>query len=149
MKSILALSLVVALAAAPTVRAGAAPQSGSQTPPAPAKPSEPDAKTAPPSVAGKWTMALDMSMGQSTPALDLKQDGEKLTGTYTGRYGTFALEGTIKGRAVQFFVTISVDSQQVDMAFAGELAADGLTMKGTADLGPAGDGTWQAKKDKS
>ena len=41
-------------------------------------------------VTGKWTMALEMSQGTATPTLELKQDGEKLTGTYTGRYGEFA-----------------------------------------------------------
>jgi hypothetical protein len=29
--------------------------------------------------------------------LELKQDGEKVTGTYTGRYGPFAVQGTVKG----------------------------------------------------
>ena len=37
-----------------------------------------------------------------TPTLELKQDGEKITGTYTGRYGTSPLQGTLKGRALEF-----------------------------------------------
>jgi len=97
-----------------------------------------------PSVTGTWTMALDMSMGQSKPTLVLKQEGEKLTGTYTGRYGTTPLEGTIKDRTIEFSLTIDVNGEKVEMAFAGEVAADGQSMKGDADLGQAGDGTWTA-----
>ena len=45
----------------------------------------PPEKKSVPSVAGKWIVTLEMSMGTATPALDLKQDGTKITGTYTGR----------------------------------------------------------------
>jgi len=97
-----------------------------------------------PSVTGTWTMALDMSMGQSKPTLVLKQEGEKITGTYTGRYGTTPLEGTIKDRTIEFSLTIDVSGEKVEMAFAGEVAPDGQSMKGDADLAQAGDGTWTA-----
>ncbi len=101
------------------------------------------------SVAGKWAMTLEMSMGTGTPTLELKQDGEKITGTYTGRYGTFALEGTVKGRAIEFAVTMSAEGQSVTISFAGEVAADGLSMKGTAVLDQLGDATWSAVKQKA
>ncbi len=99
-------------------------------------------------VTGKWTMTLDMSMGTATPALDLKQDGEKISGTYTGRYGTFDLLGSLKDRAIQFTFTMTAEGQSVDMAFAGEVAEDGQTMKGTAVLGELGDAAWTAAKNK-
>jgi hypothetical protein len=117
-----------------------------QTPPAKPDPSD---KKPVASLTGKWAMELNMSMGQSTPTLNLKQDGEKITGTYTSRYGTFPLEGTLKARTVQLFVTISVEGMQVDMAFSGEVAADGQSMKGEADLGQAGDATWVARREKT
>ena len=99
-------------------------------------------------VTGKWDMALNMAMGLSTPLLTLKQDGEKLTGTYQGRYGTFPLEGTLKGRAIEFWLTMTVESEKVEMSFRGEVAADGQSMRGAADLGQAGDGTWTATREK-
>ena len=146
MKNTLLTSAVVILtftAALPALQRSGEPST--QTPPA--KPDPPDKRPVP-SLTGKWAMELNMSMGQSTPALNLKQDGEKITGTYTSRYGTFPLEGTLKVRAVQMFVTISVEGTQVDMAFTGEVAADGQSMKGEADLGQAGDATWVARKEK-
>jgi hypothetical protein len=99
-------------------------------------------------VAGKWTMTMEMSMGTATPSLELKQDGTKITGNYTGRYGTFPLEGTLKERAIQFSFQMGAEGETVTMSFAGEVAADGQTMKGTASLGEMGDATWSAKKEK-
>ena len=102
-----------------------------------------------PNVAGKWAMTLEMSMGTGTPVLDLKQDGEKISGTYTGRYGTFDLEGKIKEQAIEFWFTMNAEGQSVSMSFTGEVAADGQTMKGQATLGDLGDATWSAKKEKT
>ncbi len=109
--------------------------------PAQAKPG----KTAAPNVTGKWTMTLEMSMGTANPALELAQDGEKISGTYTGRYGAFPVQGTLKGLTIQFSFTMGADSPQV-MSFAGDVAADGQSMKGTASLGEMGDATWTAKR---
>jgi hypothetical protein len=117
--------------------------------PAQGKPEQkPDSK-ATQTVAGKWAMTLEMSMGTGTPTLDLKQDGEKITGTYTGRYGTFDLQGSVKERAIQFSFTMSAEGQSVTMSFTGEIAQDGQTMKGTAVLGEMGDATWTAKREKA
>jgi len=99
-------------------------------------------------VAGKWAMTLEMSMGTGTPTLDLKQDGEKLTGTYTGRYGTFDLQGSVKERAIQFSFTMGAEGQSVTMSFTGEIAQDGQSMKGSASMGDMGDATWTAKREK-
>ncbi len=113
-----------------------------QTPPPAAQ------QKAPPSLTGKWDMSLDMSMGQSKPTLVVKQDGQKITGTYTGRYGTFPIEGSLKGTAISFSVTIDVSSEKVEMTFTGDVAPDGQSMKGDADLAQAGDGTWMAVRAK-
>ncbi len=111
------------------------------------KPQQKPDKTAV-SVAGKWTMTLEMSMGTATPSLDLKQDGSKITGTYTGRYGTFPLEGTLKDRAIQFSFQMGAEGETQTLSFSGEVAANGQTMKGTAVLGEMGDATWSAKREK-
>jgi hypothetical protein len=113
------------------------------------KPEQKPEKKVAPTVAGKWAMTLEISMGTGTPTLDLKQDGEKIAGTYTGRYGTFPLEGSLKERAIRFSFTMTAEGQSVEMSFTGEVAEDGQTMKGTAVLGELGDATWNAKREKS
>ena len=113
---------------------------------------EPPKKADPPkplTIAGKWAMTMDMSIGQATPALVFKQDGEKITGTYTGRYGTFEFKGTLKERALTFSFQMDTDGGATTMAFEGTVAADGLTMKGTGTIEGLGDATWTAKRDKS
>ncbi|HKW02816.1 MAG TPA: hypothetical protein VJN96_23535 [Vicinamibacterales bacterium] len=111
-----------------------------QTPsPAPPKPVN---------VAGKWNMTLELSIGTATPTLDLKQDGEKITGTYTGRYGTSQLQGTLKGRVLEFAFQIDADGQAATMNFRGEVAADAESMKGQATIEGLGDATWSAIRAK-
>jgi hypothetical protein len=91
-----------------------------------------------------------MSQGTATPALELKQDGEKVTGTYTGRYGAFPLQGTVKARTLEFRFTMKADGADVPMVFIGDVAADGQSIKGDATLGEMGEATWTAKRpDKS
>ena len=108
-----------------------------------------EAPKAPPSIAGKWALTLVTEAFTATPALDLKQDGEKITGTYTStQYGTFPLEGTLKGRALQFSFTLNADGTPVAMSFTGEVAADGKTMKGRATLGELGEASWSAERPK-
>lgn len=102
-----------------------------------------------PNVTGKWVLLLEMSQGTATPALELKQDAETLTGTYTGRYGAYPVRGTIKGRTLQFGFTMSADGQDVTMTFKGEFAAETQTMKGEAELGGLGEAAWSAKRVKS
>ena len=109
---------------------------------------KPDPKDVP-NIAGKWIMTLELSMGTGTPTLELKQEADKVTGTYTGRYGTAPLEGRLKGRAFEFAVQMSAEGQTFTLNFAGEVAADGQTMKGTANMGEIGDATWTAKRDKT
>jgi hypothetical protein len=133
----LSLVTVVALACALATTIQALPQ-------AKPEPAQPDKTTV--NVAGKWVVTLEMGMGTATPELELKQDGTKITGTYTGRYGSFPLEGSLKGRAIAFSFTMSAEGQSVTMSYAGEVAADAQSMKGTASLGEMGEATWSAKR---
>jgi hypothetical protein len=117
-----------------------------QDPPKPAP--APAAK--PIDVAGKWTMAMVTSMFNANVALEFKQDAEKITGTYTGRYGQSPLQGTLKKNAIEFVVTIDAEGTQTRMTFWGEVSADGQAIaKGTAEIEGLGDVTWTAGRVKS
>lgn len=97
---------------------------------------------------GKWMMTLEMTVGTSSPVLVFKQDAEKLTGTYTGRYGEFPLLGKVDGRKVEFVVTINAEGTETRMSFIGELTEAGDVLKGNAELGGMGEATWLAKREK-
>lgn len=93
-------------------------------------------------------MTLEMPMGTASPALELAQAGEKITGVYTGRYGKSELTGTLKARVLQFSFTMDAEGTPVTLTFVGEVAEDFQSIKGEADLGPAGEATWFAKREK-
>ena len=107
---------------------------------APAKP------TPVPSLTGKWTMSLEVPTGTATPTLDIVQDGQKISGSYQGRYGKFPISGTLKEKALLFTFTMTAEGQEVVMSFSGEVAADAQSMKGTAEMPGLGEATWSAKR---
>jgi hypothetical protein len=94
-------------------------------------------------VTGTWNATVDLGGQSYTPNFVLKQDGEKLTGTYNGALGEAPLHGTIKGNDVTF----DFEGQGVGAVhYAGKLAADGKSMKGTCDYGGQASGTFTATK---
>ena len=92
---------------------------------------------------GKWRMSIEMEAGRGTPLLELVEKDGKLTGTYTGRYGASAVEGTVEGRKLAFTVAMSTMS----LPFKGEIKDDG-TLAGTADFGEMGEIKWTAAREK-
>lgn len=95
------------------------------------------------SLTGKWRMSIEMEQGRGTPLLELTEKDGKLSGTYTGRYGASAVDGTVDGKKVAFTVAMSTTS----LAFRGELKDDG-TLAGTASFGEMGEVTWTAAREK-
>jgi hypothetical protein len=98
----------------------------------------------PAKVAGVWNFTVELEVGTGHPIVTLKQDGEKLTGTYEGRYGPSPLEGSIKDNAIELRVSMSAEGVAVIGAFSGVVAGD--EMSGAVDFDQAGEGTWSAKK---
>ena len=95
-------------------------------------------------VAGTWDITLETGRGTANPSMTLAQDGEKITGTYRGRLGESKLEGTLKGNAIQFSVTLKFQDQPVTISYRGTV--DGDSMKGTVQFGDRGSGSWTAKR---
>jgi hypothetical protein len=148
-KKLFALAAVCAFSAAIGLQAQQPVPPAQKEPPPSSPDQKPGDKKAPISIAGKWTMTLEMAMGNGTPALEIKQEGEKLTGTYTGRYGSAPLTGTLKDLGVTFKVNLVAEGTDVEMVFTGEVTPDGTAMRGSASLGPAGDATWIATRQKT
>jgi hypothetical protein len=100
----------------------------------------------PANVAGKWNISLELESITGHPVVLLKQDGEKLTGTYEGRYGQSELKGSIKEKDIEFTVTLVAEGMQTQGVFAGKVNGD--TMSGNVSFEGAGDGTWSATRAK-
>jgi hypothetical protein len=95
-------------------------------------------------VTGTWAMAVETAAGSGTPTIVLKQDGETLTGHYSGQLGEAELTGTARGSAIEFSFDVSVQGTAIHLTYAG--TADATSMKGTVKLGDLGDGTFTGKK---
>ena len=100
----------------------------------------------PAKVEGKWNVTLQLESITGHPVINLKQDGEKITGTYEGRYGPSELKGTIKEKEIEFSVAIVAEGSRTEGAFGGTV--DGDSMGGTVEFEGAGEGTWSATRVK-
>ena len=93
-------------------------------------------------ITGTWNATVDLGGQGGSPTFVLKQDGEKLTGKYSGALGDSDLTGTVKGNKV----TWDFDVQGSKIHYEGTVNADGTQMEGTCDYGGQANGTFTAKK---
>lgn len=92
-------------------------------------------------ISGKWTFNVVLDAGSGSPTFEFKQDGEKLTGTYSGQFGEAKVTGTIHGDKVEF----GFGGDAGSVKYSGTVES-GTKMKGTVDYGEAGKGTFTATK---
>jgi hypothetical protein len=95
-------------------------------------------------VTGTWLFQVETSMGSGTPTLTFKQEGEKLAGHYKGLLGEADLSGTVKGNVITFSFHFDAQGMQGTVTYTGTIDRD--TMKGTAKLADAAEGTFTAKR---
>ncbi len=96
-------------------------------------------------VSGEWQLTIETDNGTFTPTAIFAQDGDKLTGTYKGRFGESKLTGSVKEKAIEWQVTIDIQGQSVTLAYKGEVTADDA-MKGSVQMGDFGNADWTAKR---
>jgi hypothetical protein len=94
---------------------------------------------------GKWTFNVETGAGSGTPTITLKQDGEKLTGHYSGQLGEADLTGTIKGQEFTFKFTVDAQGNNLECTYKGT-AESKDSLKGTMNIAGLADGTFTAKK---
>lgn len=93
-------------------------------------------------VTGTWNAKVDLGGQGGSPTFVLKQDGDKLTGKYSGALGEAELHGTIKGNEVAW----DFEASGAAVHYAGKLDSTGNKMEGTVDYGGQASGTFTATK---
>ena len=95
-------------------------------------------------VTGKWMMNVETQAGTGAPTFDLKQEGETITGQYSGQLGEAPVTGTVKGNELTMTFKVSGQGQELVVVYTGTV--EGETMKGKVSLGDFGDGTFTGKR---
>ena len=92
-------------------------------------------------VTGTWNTAVELDLGAGDVVFVFNQDGETLTGTYEGAFGTAEITGQVMGDMIEF----AFEAEGVGTAkYTGKIMGD--MMEGTCDYGAGGGGTWSAKR---
>lgn len=90
-------------------------------------------------VTGEWIFQVETSAGSGSPTFTFKQEGEKLSGKYSGQLGEADIKGTVKGDKIEF----SFEASAGVVTYSGTIEKD--SMKGKVSLGEYS-GTWTAKR---
>jgi len=98
------------------------------------------AQTAAVNVTGTWNFKVSGDAGSADQTIVMKQDGNKITGTFKGPRQSGTIDGTVDGNNIKFHVTA-----RAGIDYTGTV--DGDSMKGTlAARGKSGD--WTATRAK-
>jgi len=98
-------------------------------------------------VTGTWEMEVKSQEGTAHPTITLRQEGERITGTYQGKIGQSGLEGTVRGSDIGFAVNLKFQDVSYTVTYTGTVSGD--QMEGTARFGDAATGKWSAKRKKN
>jgi hypothetical protein len=104
-----------------------------------------------PDVTGTWTWTYKTRDGQdATARLKLKQEGDKVTGTYIARAGQEdpVDNGKLVGDEITFDVTRDISGQKMKFAYKGKVAGDIITGKITFGRDRPTPHDWEAKRAK-
>jgi len=98
-------------------------------------------------VTGKWLFQVETGAGSGTPTMEFKQDGEKLTGHYSGQLGEGDIKGTVKGNAIEFTFVSEAPGLGFSLQSSYKGTIDKDTMKGTVSITVLNtEGTFTAKR---
>ena len=98
-------------------------------------------------VTGSWQFSVQTNQGSGSPAVELQQQGEKLTGTFHSQIlGDAKLTGTVKGNVIEFSFEGDAQGQKLVVTYKGTID-NPTAMKGTASYAGVDNAvTWSAAK---
>lgn len=101
-------------------------------------------------LSGTWKSSFTNQDGQVREStFKLKAEGEKLTGTASGRNSDIAIdEGTIKGDEITFKVTREFNGNKMVIKYTGKVSGDTITGKSESERdGEKRSRDWVAKRE--
>jgi hypothetical protein len=95
------------------------------------------------SVAGTWTVNMQLPVGSQTVTMRLVQEGTTITGTMESPQGSLPVTGRIEGERLTLSASITMGMQEMPLSFTGTV--DGDSARGTIST-PMGDMNWTATR---
>jgi hypothetical protein len=96
---------------------------------------------------GEWAFEVQTDQGSGSPAITLKQAGDKLTGKYKGQLGEGDITGTVSGKTFKFSFSGNAQGTEFTVTYDGEIESSD-SVKGKVDLAGMATGTFTGKKKK-
>jgi hypothetical protein len=84
-------------------------------------------------VAGNWELNINGPQGPVNANAALKQDGEKVTGTFSSPQGDVEVAGTMKGHTLSLAFSVNTPQGALNITMNGEV--EGGSIKGVLDFG--------------
>ncbi len=94
--------------------------------------------------AGEWDVTMNTPGGPQNFKAVLKIEGEKLTGELKRATGSRPIEGTAKGKEIQFSYMVKYNDNDLKITMSGTV--DGDAIKGAVDFGGFAQDEWSAKR---
>lgn len=97
---------------------------------------------------GKWNLAVVTDNGTGYPVLELRQQGEQVTGTYSSNaMGNRSITGTVRGDTLSFVLSANAGGEGVVLTYTARIVtADSLN--GTVDFGGMGGASFTGRRQK-
>jgi hypothetical protein len=92
-------------------------------------------------VTGKWVAQVPGREGQTNETtITLKAEGDKVTGTISGRQGDTAIsDGKVSGDSISFNVVREMQGNSIKIVYKGKISGDEIKFTRTFEGGPGGD----------
>lgn len=97
-------------------------------------------------LSGTWNFSVDIEEGgHGDPTFVFKQDGDQLTGSYSGPLGEQKVTGTVTGEQAVFGFDFKNEDQTVKATYTGKIESP-TKMTGTVEFSGGAHGKWTATK---
>jgi len=97
-------------------------------------------------ISGTWKFSVDLEDGShGDPTFVFKQEGDKLTGTYSGPLGEYKVTGAVTGAKAVFGFDFTIDGEASKATYTGNIESS-TKMTGTVEFRNGPRGKWTATK---
>ena len=97
-------------------------------------------------ITGAWKFSVDLdSGGHGDPTFVFKQEGDKLTGTYSGPLGEYKVTGAVTGAKAVFGFDFTIDGEASKATYTGNIESS-TKMTGTVEFRNGPSGKWTGTK---